>query len=104
MKFNYHLVNEIFLVLEELPSGGKNQWHSVSDYLKDIITGGTVGIEKKYEDVIQVENMISLLILTNNENCIRFVKDERRYHMCDISHDMVGNTKYFNDLSESWFS
>ena len=100
MKFNYHLVNKIFLVLEELPSGGKNQWHSVSDYLKDIITGETVGIEKKYEDVIQVENMISLLILTNNENCIRFGKDARRYHMCDISHDMVGNTKYFNDLSE----
>lgn len=98
MKFNYHLVNKILLCLEELPSSGKNEWHSVSDYLKDLITGSKMDIEKKYEDVIQLANLISLIIITNNENSIRFGKDIRRYHMCDISHDKVGDTKYFDDL------
>jgi hypothetical protein len=97
-KFNFQLLNKILLCLEELPSGGKSEWHSISDYLKDIITGGTMDIEKKFEDAYQIANIISLIIITNNENSLRFGKDIRRYHMCDVSHDKVGDTEYFNDL------
>jgi hypothetical protein len=100
-KFNFQLLNKILLCLEELPSGGKSEWHSISDYLKDIITGGSMEIERKFEDAYQIANIISLIIITNNENSLRFGKDIRRYHMCDISHDKVGDTQYFNDLYDA---
>lgn len=100
-KFNSHLLGKILVCLEELPSGTKNAWYSISDYLKDLITGSKLDIEKKYHDMIQTVNLISLIIITNNENCIRFGKDIRRYMMCDISHDCVGNTKYFDNLAKA---
>ena len=101
MKFNGQLLGKILVCLEELPSTSKNSWYSISDYLKDLITGSRLDIEKKYQDMIQTVNLISLIIITNNENCIRFGKDARRYMMCDISHDVVGNTEYFKILSEA---
>jgi hypothetical protein len=97
--FNSLLLEKILVVLEELPNESKQNWHSLSDFLKDLVTGGKIDIEKKYEDMIQIVNLISLMILTNNENPIKFGKDARRYFMCDISHDYVGDTAYFNELS-----
>ena len=98
MKFNSILLGKIFLCLEELPTGNKNEWHSVSDYLKDIITGSKIDIEKKYADTIQTINLMSLILLTNNENTIKFGKDIRRYMLCDVSHDRVGDNAYFNSF------
>ncbi len=99
--FNSMLLEKILVCLEELPSGSKNEWHSLSDILKDIITGGKLTIEKKYEDMIQIVNYISLIIITNNDNTIKFGKDVRRYFMADISHDYIGNTEYFNALADA---
>jgi gas vesicle protein len=99
LRFNSQILGKILLCLEELPSSSKTEWHSVSDYLKDLITGNKVDIERKFQDAVQVINLISLIIITNNESTIKFGKDIRRYMMCDISHDYVGNTKHFNDLS-----
>ena len=98
MKFNSQLMGKLLVCLEELPTSSKSEWFSVSDYLKDLITGSKIDIEKKFADCIQTVNMMSLIIITNNENTIKFGKDARRYMMCDISHDMVGNTSYFNSL------
>jgi hypothetical protein len=100
LKFNSQILGKILLCLEELPSSSKSEWHSVSDYLKDLITGNKVDIERKFQDAIQVINLISLIIITNNETTIKFGKDIRRYMMCDISHDEVGNTKYFGILTK----
>ena len=100
-KFNAHLLGKVLLALEELPSGNKNVWFSISDYLKDLITGSKLDIEKKFQDMMQTVNLISLIIITNNENSIRFGKDIRRYMLCDISHDTVGNTEYFNRLDKA---
>jgi hypothetical protein len=98
MKFNAQLLGKVFVCLEELPTGSKSEWHSVSDYLKDLVTGSKLDIEKKYADCVQTLNLISLILLTNNENTIKFGKDIRRYMMCDVSHDKVGDSKYFDDM------
>ena len=98
MKFNSVLLGKIFLCLEELPTSNKNEWHSISDYLKDLITGSKIEIEKKYADAIQTINLMSLILLTNNENTIKFGKDIRRYMMCDVSHDRVGDGAYFDSF------
>lgn len=99
--FNSMLLEKILVCLEELPSSGRSDWHNLSDILKDIITGGKISVEKKYEDMIQIVNYISLIIITNNDNTIKFGKDIRRYFMADISHDFIGNTAYFNLLMEA---
>jgi hypothetical protein len=99
LKFNSQILGKILLCLEELPSASKTEWHSVSDYLKDLITGHKIDVERKFQDAVQVLNLISLIIITNNESTIKFGKDIRRYMMCDISHDEVGNTVYFEELT-----
>jgi hypothetical protein len=101
MKFNSQLLGKIFLNLEELPTGNKNDWHCLADILKDLITGKYIDIEQKFKDCIQTLNLISLIIMTNNDNTIKFGKDIRRYMMCDVSHDLVGNDDYFKKLAQS---
>ena len=98
MKFNSQLLGKILVCLEELPTASKSEWFSISDFLKDLITGSSIDIEKKYQDCIQTVNMISLMILTNNDNTIKFGKDARRYFFADISHDKSGDDNYFKDL------
>jgi len=101
MKFNSQLLGKIFLCLEELPSQSKHEWFSISDFLKDLITGKQMEIEKKFKDSITTVNNISLVVLTNNENSIKFGNEIRRYFMCDISHDKVGKFDYYNTLSRA---
>ena len=100
-KFNGQLLGKILVCLEEMATSSKAEWHTVGEYLKDLITGGVIDIEKKFQDAIQVVNLISLIIFTNNDNTIKFGKDIRRYMMCDVSHDFVGNTTYFENLAKS---
>lgn len=97
--FNYQLLGKLIVVLEELPTASKNEWFSLSDILKQLITGSKLEVEKKHSDMISVANNISLYILTNNDNTIKFGKDMRRYFMADISHDVVGDSKYFQELA-----
>ena len=101
MKFNSQLLGRILLCLEELPTASKSEWHSISDFLKDLITGKSVDIERKFQDCVQTVNLMSLIILTNNENTIKFGNDARRYFMADISHDKVGDNTYFTDLEKA---
>ncbi len=101
MKFNAQLLGKIMLCLEELPASSKSEWFSISDFLKDLITGSNVDIERKYQDCIQTRNNISLMILTNNDNTIKFGNTARRYFFADISHDKTGDDEYFNDLVEA---
>jgi hypothetical protein len=98
LKFNSQILGKILLCLEELPTGSKSEWHTISEYLRDLISADKMDIEKKFAECYQTHNLISLIIITNNENSIKFGRDARRYMMCDISHDMVGNTDYFQKL------
>jgi uncharacterized coiled-coil protein SlyX len=99
-QFNYQLVGKIFVCFEELPSGGKNDWHKTTEVMKDLATGKTMTVEQKYKDVVDVINMLNIAVNTNNDNAIRFGKDIRRYLMLDISHDKVGDDKYFKELGD----
>jgi hypothetical protein len=98
-RFNSILLGKILVCLEELPTASKSQWFELSDILKDLITGSSVDIERKFQDCIQTTNLISLMIFTNNDNTIKFGKDARRYFMADVSHDVAGNSEYFKKLT-----
>jgi hypothetical protein len=99
-KFNAQLIGRIFLCLEELPTESKGAWFSLSDILKDLITGSKHDIEKKFHDMMTVENLISVIIITNNENVLKLGNAIRRYFILDVSHKYVDNVDYFNNLAE----
>jgi hypothetical protein len=99
IQFNGQIIGKILVCLEELPAENKATWHTLADMIKHLITGSKVDIEKKYKDQIQIDNLISLIIFTNHNNTLKFGNQARRYMMCDVSHDHVGDTKYFTDLS-----
>lgn len=98
MQFNSHLQGKTLLVLEELPASSKSEWTSLSEVLRDLITSSTMEFEAKYENIKHMKNIISMIIITNNENTLKFGKDARRYFMPDISHDKTGNFPYFDEL------
>jgi len=103
--FNSQLLGKILVVLEEMPSGSSHEWASITEIIKHLITGGSLEIEKKFQDSVQVANLISLVIFTNNLQVggkgspLKFGKDIRRFLMCDVSHDRVDDTKYFKGLT-----
>jgi hypothetical protein len=105
--FNAQLLGKILVVLEEMPSGSSHEWASITEIIKHMITGGSLEIEKKFQDSVQVANLISLVIFTNNLQVggkgspLKFGKDIRRFLMCDVSHDRVDDTKYFKGLTSA---
>jgi len=99
IQFNGQIIGKILVCLEELPAENKSTWHTLADMIKHLITGSKVDIEKKFKDQIQIDNLISLIIFTNHNNTLKFGNQARRYMMCDVSHDHVGDTEYFTDLS-----
>jgi hypothetical protein len=101
VKFNCQLQTKVFLVLEELPAHSNSQWHQINDIIKDLITNDFIDVEQKHKDIFNAVNLISLIILTNNENTLKLGNEIRRLMINDVSHDFVSNTKYFNDLHEA---
>jgi len=50
-----------------------------------------------YKDPIQMDNLMNLIITSNND-AIRVSRDDRRYVVLDTNNSMKGNTKHFNNL------
>ena len=94
--FNGSLIGKVLLILEEMPCSTEHQWKSISNSLKHFITGNTININEK-QPKITIENVISTIILTNN-NSIKIENGDRRYVILDISHEKVGDYKYFEEL------
>lgn len=100
LRFNSQLIGKTLLVGEELASASKSEWTSLSDIIKDLITGKMIDFEAKYSNITHLKNIISLIMITNNENTLKFGKDARRYFFADISHDRVGDIAYFDELAD----
>lgn len=97
--FNKQLMGKTMIVLEEAVTESKGQWHSLSNSIKDKVTGSKLEIEAKNRDSIFVDNIMSLIVLSNN-NAIKLESDDRRTVCLDISHEKVGKFEYFELLSE----
>ena len=86
--------------LEEAPTSTILEWRKLSSNLKSLATASKLKIEEKCKPPYYVENVMSLLILTN-KNAINLEADDRRYVCLDISEDLKDNVNYFNTLAES---
>lgn len=98
--FNQQLSGKVLLILEELPALNKNQWCTVSNSLKHLITGKTYTVKEKHKSDFEATNNISIIISSNN-NAIRIEADDRRFVIDDISHEKVGDHNYFKKLVEA---
>jgi Family of unknown function (DUF5906) len=95
--FNGELYGKTLLVLEELPTDSAREWRNISNSLKNYVTGSTIEIEFKGKDKFTLKNILSIIIMSNN-NALRIDTDDRRIVMLDISNKYKGNEKYFSGL------
>ena len=80
--FNAHLVDALFLFLDEAFWAGDKQGEGT---LKALITERTLMIEPKGVDSFQMPNRLKILMATNNDWVVPASADERRYFVLDVS-------------------
>jgi hypothetical protein len=93
-KFNAHLMDCVFLFADEAFWPGDR---SATGTLKRIITENTLVIERKGYDVIVRENMLHILMATNEEWVVPAGMDERRF-ACFNTVKEKPNKDYFTKL------
>lgn len=93
-RFNGELQGKLLLILEELKCASPSEWKQMNSSLNAMATEGTLAIECKNKDCINVVNNLSIII-TANDSPIRVDKSDRRYVMMDISTHRRGDDAYF---------
>lgn len=93
--FNAHLEDCIFLFADEAFWAGDKQAENV---LKGLITEPTIPIERKGVDLKTVQNMLHVLMASNNDWVVPAGMDERRYCVLKVADHQAQNHKYFSDL------
>ena len=91
---NAHLVDALFLFLDEAVWAGDKQGEGV---LKGIITERTVMIEFGV-DPFPMPNRLKILMASNNDWVVPASADERRYFVLDVSDHRRNDRAYFNAL------
>jgi hypothetical protein len=72
--------------------------HDHADQLKDFITNPTLNIEKKGKDVFVVDNLVNLILTSNNANALTVSADDGRFALFHCSSVHKGNAVYFKEL------
>lgn len=93
--FNSHLVDALFLFLDEAVWGGDKQGEAV---LKALITEPTLMIEPKGVDAFPMPNRLKIVMSSNNDWVVPVSSDERRYFVLDVSEIRKGDYAYFEKL------
>jgi hypothetical protein len=96
--FNAHLVDTLFLFLDEAFWGGDKQGEGV---LKALVTERSVMIEPKGFDPFAMPNRLKILMASNNDWVVPATADERRYFVLDVSDQKRGDLAYFDRLHQA---
>lgn len=101
-RFNSELKGKVMTIFEELENFGPSEWISISSTLKRWITSQTMQIEGKNKDVIEVINMMTFWLLSNNDA----IQDDegRRYFILPVSAKYMDDHKYFGNLRNKCFN
>jgi hypothetical protein len=94
--FNAHLRDCVALFADEAFFAGDKQHEGV---LKGLITEPTLPIEGKYQNVIEVLNMLHVIMASNADWVIPASQDERRYLVLDAADNRIGDRRYFADIA-----
>jgi hypothetical protein len=94
-KFNKHLQNKLFVVLEEALWAGDKMSEGT---LKSIISDKQSVIEGKGENAVKAEAYFRLVFLSNEKQAVPATRDERRYFAIKVSEEYMENYEYFGAL------
>lgn len=89
-RFNSHLRHCCFLVADEIEANGRE-----GGKLKSLITERHVSIEGKGKDIVQAENHLHVVMLSNERFVVPAGKDSRRYAVFDVSAERQRDHDYF---------
>jgi Family of unknown function (DUF5906)/Primase C terminal 2 (PriCT-2) len=93
--FNGHLRNCLLLFADEAFWAGDKQGESV---LKGMLTERELFIEGKGLEAVAWKNRLHVIMAANAEWAVPASHDERRYVVCNVSGDRIGDEKYFKAL------
>jgi hypothetical protein len=93
--FNAHLRDCVFMFADEAFFAGDRQHESV---LKALITDPVLPIEGKYQNIVNVSNMLHIGMASNADWVVPASLDERRYFMLNATDQHRGDRKYFADM------
>jgi len=87
----------VALFADEAFYAGDRQHEGV---LKSLITEPTLPIEGKYQNVIEVLNMLHIMMASNSDWVVPASQDERRYFVLNVPDTMIGRRQYFAAIAE----
>ena len=100
-KFNSWIQNKLFIAVEEIHVGGKQD---MIDALKPLITDARLDIQAKGQDQVTGDNRANFMLCTNHKDAMPVTQDTRRYcvfysgQQCfeDIARDGMGGDYFPN--------
>lgn len=95
-RFNKHMAEAVFFFADECYWAGDRSHEGT---LKGLITEPTVRVEPKGIDSYEVDNVLHVLISSNNEWVVPAGEHARRFVITDVSDAHRGDTAYFKALS-----
>jgi hypothetical protein len=95
--FNAHLRDLIVLFADEAFFAGDRQHEG---RLKALITEETLTIEGKYQNVVNVRNMLHIIMASNADWVIPASLKARRWFMLDVADNRQGDFAYFKAIVE----
>jgi len=96
-KFNTALENMKLVVCNEMSSAETNKYLN-SDSLKAVITEDLININQKCEPVRIEQNVVNLIMVSNNKTPIKVEGGDRRYVVCEVSNAYECDFDYFEKL------
>jgi hypothetical protein len=100
--FNMDSANKLFKVFEELV--GNESVYKHSDRIKDIISSPKERVEPKGFEAYFTPNVSRCLFYSNNEDCVRVERGDRRYTLHRIKDTYARNIEYFGKIREEFKS
>ena len=90
--FNAHLRDCVFLFADEAFYAGDKQHVGV---LKAIVTEEIIAVEAKYQNAVNVHNMLHLMMASNEEWVVPASLDARRFFVLEVTDERANDHAYF---------
>jgi hypothetical protein len=95
--FNAHLRDKCVLVADEAFFAGSRAQERI---IKGLITGKNLTIEAKGIDVVEVQNLLHIIVISNDDWIVRASGDERRFFCLDCGEAHREDHPYFARIEE----
>ncbi|KAA6368121.1 MAG: hypothetical protein EZS28_036352 [Streblomastix strix] len=100
-KFNTAIENKMLAIANEMKNFGESRMSNM-DALKSINTESSFVINEKYVPKHEVENVVNIIIVTNNIFPLKIENSDRRYVVCKCNSVHRGDLAYFTTLCNSF--